>query len=600
MKGEEDIMKKLKASTRGLIIATVLLVALSLLNWGIVSNWGKVKVTRLNLVGDDGMRYSALMYTPENATNETPAPAIMMYHGNSGNARNHESWALEFARRGMIVISVDNLGAGDSEYENALGRYVVPDLFTDYLLSLPIVDKDRWATSGHSLGGDISVTMALKYNPPVCTTSDGGAGSLSKSEQAYNGNLLMINGGADKLNETNSYRETTKTIFVNNGVMTESEQIEVGKVYGSFTAGNANLLVEIPKQIHEGAFVNAGHIEALIDFVQNSFKVPNPIAANDQIWVTKDFVGIFGMGAFVFFLLMLAMFLIDTIPFFADIRQPLPRNIGLRKVGLAISIVAAIGFPVLCLYTGSFGLVNLLGAQAPNIKLFSVKFTNIAMATVVSLNLFGLLMFVFFLLTDGKREHATIRDLGLTSEGKTKIDWVLVGKAFVLALTTVVIGWAFLKLQADALGTDFYGQFFGYKPIALYKLKYYIPYLIIWIICFVIAAVGMNVERRLPSTGKEWLDDLVAILFNACISTLAITAVLLIENATQISLGTAAKAFPTWKTDVTRLWGMPIGMFLGGAGNTYCYRKTGTIWTGAFLMGLVCALGACLYGQIQF
>ena len=45
---------------------------------------------------------------------------------------------------------------------------------------------------------------------------------------------------------------------------------------------------------------------------------------------------------------------------------------------------------------------------------------------------------------------------------------------------------------------------------------------------------------------------------------------------------------------------MPAGMFIGGAGNTYLYRKTGNIWLGAILMGIVCALAACLYGQLQF
>ena len=51
---------------------------------------------------------------------------------------------------------------------------------------------------------------------------------------------------------------------------------------------------------------------------------------------------------------------------------------------------------------------------------------------------------------------------------------------------------------------------------------------------------------------------------------------------------------------MTRIWGMPVGMIIGAAGNTYCFRKTGNIWLGAFLMGTVCALSACTYGQIAF
>lgn len=99
---------------------------LSLVNWGLVTGWGNTRVTRLTLVGDNGMQYSALIYVPKNATNETPAPGIMMYHGNSGNARNHESWALEFARRGFVCLSVDNNGAGNGEYSGAIGNLASP------------------------------------------------------------------------------------------------------------------------------------------------------------------------------------------------------------------------------------------------------------------------------------------------------------------------------------------------------------------------------------------------------------------------------------------------------------------------------------------
>ena len=108
----------------------------------------------------------------------------------------------------------------------------------------------------------------------------------------------------------------------------------------------------------------------------------------------------------------------------------------------------------------------------------------------------------------------------------------------------------------------------------------------------------MNVERRLPSTGNETLDDVIAILFNGLLATASITIMVIIENAVQIHMGSAqGAALPNWGTDITRIWGMPVGMFLAGTGNTYAYRKTGNIWLGAFLMGIICCLAACLYGQ---
>ena len=588
-------------ATRAFLVSLVILILCSVLNWGIVSGWGNVRISRVNLVGDNGMKYSALMYVPKNATNETPAPVIAMYHGNSGNARNHESWAVEYSRRGFVVLSVDNLGSGDAEYSNSLGRYVVPDLFTDYLLSLPFVDPDRFVTSGHSLGGDIVVEMTLKYHPVVSMLSDGGAASFAAAENIYDGNILILNGGADKLNEVNSYRETTRQLFIKNGTMTADQEIVPGQVYGSFEDGNANLLVEIPDQIHEAAFINADHIAALLDFTQKSIEVPTPIAPNDQVWIWKDVMGQVGMFAFAITMILFALLMTEKMPFFSTVRQPMPRNIGMRGKDLGISITCAIVFPVLSLYTGAFGLVNLLGAREPNLPLFRLCFTNIALATIVALNVFGAVMFLLFHKVWGKKRfNATIRDYGLTSEGHRGLDWTLIGKSLLLAAIVVAVGWTYLAVQGAVLGTDFYCLFFGYKPIPMFKLKYFIPYMIVWAICFTVAAVGMNVERRLPSTGSESKDTAIAVVFNVILAAGTLTAMVLIESAIQVSLGTSGSALKSWGTDITRLWGMPVGMIIGSGGNTYLYRKTGNVWLGAILMGFIAALGACLYGQLHF
>ncbi|MBQ7859058.1 MAG: hypothetical protein IJ347_02840, partial [Faecalibacterium sp.] len=102
------------------------------------------------------------------------------------------------------------------------------------------------------------------------------------------------------------------------------------------------------------------------------------------------------------------------------------------------------------------------------------------------------------------------------------------------------------------------------------------------------------------STGSETKDTVIAMIFNGFLATVTITAMTIIENAIQIKLGYNGVALASWGTDITRLWGMPVGMFLGGSGSTYLYRKTGSIWPGAFVMGFVCCMAACLYGQIQF
>ena len=74
----------------------------------------------------------------------------------------------------------------------------------------------------------------------------------------------------------------------------------------------------------------------------------------------------------------------------------------------------------------------------------------------------------------------------------------------------------------------------------------------------------------------------------------------LIENHIQIHVvGSNATALANWGVAICRLWGMPVGMTLAGIGQTYLFRKSGSVWLGAFTMGIVCCLAASLYGQFR-
>ena len=592
--------KKKKSSAIICLIMCVLMVLCGVLEWGIQSGWGKIRIERVRLAADNGLMYSAVMYIPKTAKNDNPAPLAILYHGNSGNAKSHEGQAIEYARRGFVVITADNNGGGESEFANKDKNIVAARIFTDYALSLKNIDPKRVVMGGHSMGGDMAVQMGATYKPAVLLVSDNGG--MGEEIGANNGNTLYINGSSDKLNPMEKYQKRAADRFKMNGVDMGGDEIaQLGKLYGSFKDGNASLMVAIEGQVHEAAVVNADHLEAMLDFTMQSFDVPNAIPADDQIWQRAFAVGQIGMILFAAFLCTFAVMLAEYVPAFNIVKQPLPRNIGMRKLPFVISLICGLGFPLLTLYTGAFGLIDAIGGRKPNLSWLPVKYTNFALAIIIALNIFGLIMFFVYHFTWGKKNfQAGLDDYGITVAGSKKISLPLIAKAAVVAAITVIVGWTFLAAQYGLLGIDFYCMYWGYKPIAADKFVYYIGYIIIWAICFAIAALGMCVERRLPSTGKEWLDTLIAMAFNVVVAAGAITAMVLIENAIQVGLGTSATALAGWKTDMTRIWGMPVGMIIGAAGNTYCFRKTGNIWLGAFLMGTVCALSACTYGQIAF
>ena len=418
-------------------------------------------------------------------------------------------------------------------------------------------------------------------------------------------NVLWLWGTADKLRTEEADLETACTHFKNMGAdIPESvTSVETETVYHS--ADNETIYEHhfIQKQIHEAAFINRTSIGTQIDFVQKVIDAPNPIPGSSQIWLWKDILGLLGMISFVALLLVTAMMLMEQIPALSYVRQELPRNVGLRGVGLAISVCAALVIPVLALYTGCFGIQKLFGAVSAysNVEygIFRLRFTNIGLSVVIVLTVIGLAFLGLFLATDGKKQRVTLHDMGLVGPGKKKLDWTLIGKAFLVALLTLFIGYAYLALQRSILRTDFYCLFFGIKVIPSRKFIYFVPYILIWVICFLLSSISHNVERRLPSTGSESKDLAIAMVFNGVLNMLAVLVMVLVENYCQIHNGAGVYGLPTFGTDITRLWGMPIGLFFGAAGSTYCYRKTGTIWLGAFLMGIMVSLMACTFGCLH-
>ena len=602
--------KKKSTATRGFLISLALLLLVSIINWGIVTGWGDVKITRLNVTGTENTPFSALLYTPSNATDETPAPALICFHGNAGNARNHESWAVEFSRRGFVVLSVDQFGAGNSsnftdEWLSTPAFVSVGEIYYQYLMTLPFVDTENIVVGSHSMGNSPAFSLAGKYNAkavvaasPVTFNVDE---EYAQAWKDYRGNYLCATGVVETAAAERNINDSV-TILADRGYegVEEGQSAELGKLYGSFEEGNAYCLILEPKRIHEAAFVSQTTIGNLLWFAQESVgvdNVPNYIDSDNQIWMYKDYTGLLGIFVFAAFLCFLALFLIDKVPAFAVVKQPVPRNIGLRGIGLAISCICGIIFPYIVLKTGCFGLINVLGTSS--VVGFQMGYSNQAFCTIIGLNAMGFLTFILFLLTDGKKQHATISDFGLTEYGKKRPSFNFIIKTVLLSAIVIAIGWAYLQLQEDVLGTDFYAWFFGYKPVPIQKVPYYTWYIVIWILCFIIASFGINVERRLPSTGHETLDTLIAIVFNVIMAAFTVTLVIIVKWCLETNGEFDNVFWEQFTIDIQRLWGMPAGMAVGVGGSTFLYRKTGNTWLSAILMGTAAAMMCVLYGQIR-
>lgn len=81
---------------------------------GIQTGHGSISVSRGSLDTDAGsLTYK--LYVPENATESTPAPAVLLLHGYQNDQETCAAYSIELARRGVVVMALDEYGHGSSE-----------------------------------------------------------------------------------------------------------------------------------------------------------------------------------------------------------------------------------------------------------------------------------------------------------------------------------------------------------------------------------------------------------------------------------------------------------------------------------------------------
>ena len=106
------------------------------------TNSGKTTIRNVTIESESGHTLAMDVYIPENATAETPAPAIFVQHGGNNNKEEMQHYCIELARRGYVAIGVDMYGMGESE---------------------PLPDSE-WLTQGRGLYDAVryGVTSALR------------------------------------------------------------------------------------------------------------------------------------------------------------------------------------------------------------------------------------------------------------------------------------------------------------------------------------------------------------------------------------------------------------------------------------------------------
>ena len=287
------------------LVLSLVLVLISAVGASLVqTEGGTVTVKEMYWETSTGVGLSALIFKPDSATAENPAPAIVVSHGRYNNKEMQEGNFVELSRRGYVVISIDMYGHGDSDYTlidtNATGGTGMYDA-VKLLADLPYVDADRIGVTGHSAGGfavnySIAIDNAadeqliaaalLISADPTYTDPDGAYIDAFGDRDAgviagqYDEFFFRVNGPTGPSNAPRDYIGTPNAqSFLHYGIdpAEASDVREADRVYTDGDGG-AMRVIYTPAETHPWAHFSAESVGYAVEFFEEALGAREPIA----------------------------------------------------------------------------------------------------------------------------------------------------------------------------------------------------------------------------------------------------------------------------------------------------------------------------------
>lgn len=594
-------MGKKNHALRFFSVCLAVLAACTICIWGFQTDWGKVSIKCLNLTSQDGTTVSTLLYLPENATNETPAPLAIIYHGRSNHAHSNDTWSMELARRGYVVLSPDLQGGGESD--PSIDRGIQAISVAEYGNSLPYVEKDSMNLIGYSAGTQ-TVLQTYKHMPDkvksICEVFGPFMIQMAGGIDEVNTNFCLIKSTADQYDYFFIGNPTDCTAYVE-----EASGVE-NLVPDQDYERNGHLFrySEIDGTLHQTGNISGKTIEAILSFEAAVNEEPIPLSIKDTFWLPQQIFSGIACIAMMFFLASMINLLMQN-PFFASAANPVP--VKEPRSGMKawiIDIVFSVVIPAIIFVPVSAYVMLWTGAGTPWSKFLTSANLNGIMGWLLVLAFIGIVR-MFITAAKRKKEGKPMHfsEFALGGENETKIDWSKPAKGFLLGLICVTFVFVWLGLMEGFLGINYQvWNLSTYLKLCPMRLVRAIPYILI--IFFVMFVGNMN-QRVLPSTGNEKKDMWIAVAVNTVLTALALFILLMIQYGGSMMIGTGETLIPqidiygTGKNTSCGALDFAFGYcyMMGGTTGivTYLYRKFGNIWIGvipaAIFAGLVTLSG---------
>ena len=552
------------------IIGLVLILAGGALAWATQTSGG-IQVRDIRFPGAKGNTMSALLYVPPNATAQLPAPGILAVHGYINSRETQDGFAIEFARRGYVVLALDQTGHGYSDGPAFANGFGGPDGLA-YLRSLDFVDKNNIGLEGHSMGGwtvlAAAATMPNDYKSMVLEGSSTGAPFAAEGTTSWPRNAALIFA---------RYEEFPVLMWgVENAAdVTQSPKLEAlfgtsaavvpGKDYGDPAQGTARVLY-MPAITHPAEHISHEAIGYSLDWFARTLKGGTARPADDQIWFRKEFGTLIALIGLVVLLLGVFDGLLEA-PVFSHLRLPavadgsVPAqtvNKGGRWVG---ALLLSAFIPALTYYP-AFALA---GTFVTPSRFLPQGITNQILVWVVINGLIALALMPF---TPKRASRSGI-----------------IGPSILIALVTVAVGYVALWLCDLAFKIDFRFWIVALKLMSAKQFLIFLIYLLPITAFFVVAlhVLHRNFSTLGASRGALYLTNILALTLGFIVLVGAQYLTLWLSGHLFNPL--PDPAFVPLST-IVAIQFVPL-LAIVAIIATFTWRRTGTSLPGALICGLL-------------
>jgi hypothetical protein len=305
--------------------------------------------------------------------------AIILGHGVMSNKEMLKDYAIEFAAAGFVAVPFDFRGHGQSTGDHRSGSLIYDiQAIVSYLQSRPDIDATNLGYLGYSMGG-VGIQLVNQSTDFKCYI---GAGTwlptnLRKGNSTAKLNILMILGRYDELITPEDLK-----IGLSDYTGIPAEDLDVNKLYGSFTDGNASMIYLDDLTNHVLGNWDPDFIRSARDFLASTFPEVRPV---DENFVTNTRLFILslqlfgGFGLFVLIIDPLSKLILkrkEEESFTLKLEDDSIVSIGGKTVGaslilglpgiiifvpiLLILFLAVAGFVSALLFGQAFGILMLL------------------------------------------------------------------------------------------------------------------------------------------------------------------------------------------------------------------------------------------------